>query len=779
MLRARNAMKSRIWFLHTLFVCVFSAAFVIHELGSAGLIRSGFQHQQVLPRLRRLATVFADLKFKLRGPRPPKSAITIVEIDSPSIEELGRWPWRRDYTAFLVERVFQLGARFVALDIVFSEPEQRVPEELAEALRARGLGVLADSVETDPKLAAVFDKYKGRIALAWTTESPCQPLYHTREACPVAHPEALAMLPRSLERFSLREVRSRVAFDPELTPLMSAPTLIANAPLFNAVTRYQGFANAFRDPDGIIRRTSLLMMINGRVYPSFPLAIARMVRGEELIVSLDESHRIEELRWSKTGQRIPVTASGVVEVAFRGPERTFSYVSAMDVMREDETGRDLASATALARIQGATVLIGVSALALSDIASTPFDHVIPGVEVQANIVDNLLANDFLSSSAALPSSWAAMAVILLLMLGGGTALARLAERQEALFAIAGFFVCLAILFIGDATVLFPSGYSWNTSFLYMEILCLAVFTIGQKYIAEERNKKFLRLAFSKYVSPAVVDSIVRDPSRLNVGGVRKELTILFSDIRGFTTFSEKMEAKLLSEFLNDYFGQMTEILFRYGGTLDKYIGDAVMAFFNAPVDLPDHARCACEAGRAMLRSVQANHERWKVRYGVDVQIGVGINTGPVSVGNMGSERSFGYTVIGDAVNLASRLEGVTKTYGVEILTSQFTLGQMTERSDTPPPFRVLDLVKVKGKKDAVQIIQIFPDEPDAAGLALFEDAREAYRSREWDEAIRLFGLAATALGNDAAARMYAERCAGLKTAPPPADWDGSWVLESK
>jgi adenylate cyclase len=317
----------------------------------------------------------------------------------------------------------------------------------------------------------------------------------------------------------------------------------------------------------------------------------------------------------------------------------------------------------------------------------------------------------------------------------------------------------------------------------VELISIFVFTFVIKYVLEEKNKKFIKGAFAKYVSPAIIDSIMKDPSKLTVGGEKKDLTIVFSDIRSFTTFSEKMDAKQLATFLNDYLGKMTDIVFDTGGTLDKYIGDAVMAFWGAPLDQPDHAFNACRAAVLMQKKLAEDRPYYKEKYGIDVNIGIGINTGAVNVGNMGSERIFEYTVIGDHVNLASRLEGLTKEYSAGILTTRHTLDQILSAKKELPAHRVLDFVKVKGKKTAVEIIQILDAPIDPKKLEAFEMGRALYQQRRWDDAIQVFTVTAEQLGSgeekDPMSLTMIERCKEFKVNPPEPNWDGSWTMLTK
>jgi adenylate cyclase len=448
---------------------------------------------------------------------------------------------------------------------------------------------------------------------------------------------------------------------------------------------------------------------------------------------------------------------------------------------QDQTPRKPANADGEPSLQeafkDAYVLIGVSALGVFDMRNFPFDNNVAGVEGQATMLDNLLSNDLISQAA----TGTGHAVMLMLMILGAIVFGLATLKFEAVPAL-----LLGVLAFGgfgyiDTKLLFARAQDWNTGFIYLEMGTIFLFTLAAKYVVEEKNKKFIRSAFTKYVAPTIVDSIMKDPTKLSLGGERKDLTILFSDIRGFTTFSEKLDAKALSMFLNDYLGIMTKIVFAHDGTLDKYIGDAVMAFWGAPLDQPIHASNATKAAIAMIKALNENRERFLKTYGIEVDIGIGINTGAVSVGNMGSDTNFEYTVIGDHVNLASRLEGLTKAYAAKIVTTRFTLDSIQASGCPIPEHRVIDFVKVKGKHVAVELVQLLPDGISKQNAELFEEGRTLYKAQKWQEAIAKFKAAIEAAGpaGDGTAEVYIERCIEFEKSPPGPDWVGSWEMRTK
>lgn len=781
-------MKKKLWIYQLPIILFFAFAFWITYLGETGNLKSAFLREKFFGPLRSLNGAFTNAKFKIRGPRAPKNKIVIVEIDDESIQYLGRWPWHRDTMAALVNNILAFGAKVVGLDIVFSEADQRVPSELADLLRQRNLGGVIEQFETDLALESVFAKSKGRIVTGWATNGECQPLYaSTEEECPVMHPEIVEAIPAGFSKFAFTQFNPPKNWDPKKTPVVSAYNFLTNIPGFIAVSKHAGFFNATLDPDGYVRRTAIFTLTGGIPYPSLPLEMARVGLDENLELTINDDHKVEAIRFAKMGREIKTSPLGTIEVNFRGPSFHFPYVAALDIIEGNpklkyrQAYRGLASTDVLADLlKDAYVLIGPTALGIFDMRAFPFDSNTPGVEGHATILDNILSGDYLKTA----SQSGGQIWILMLMIFGAVAFAYYTEKLESIAALVFFAVIMVITGGIDQKALFENGYNWNTSLFYIEIATVFVLTIAAKYVMEEKNKKFVKGAFAKYVAPSIVDTIIKDPTKLTVGGEKRDLTIMFSDIRGFTTLSEKMDPKSLSTFLNEYLGSMTDIVFEHQGTLDKYIGDAVMAFWGAPVADPNHAKNACEATIHMIRKLNEIKPVLKEKYGVEVKIGIGVNSGPVSVGNMGSERIFAYTVIGDDVNLASRLEGLTKEYGVQIITTRATFKEIERTGNSLPSHRVLDKVKVKGKNDAVEIIQLVDRDLDAKGMTLFEQGRKLYFEQKWDQAIDAFKkanqiLAAEAGQGDYPCEMYVERCETFKQSPPDADWDGSWVMTTK
>lgn len=652
--------------------------------------------------LRRVEAFFTDIKFRLRGTQFPKNHIVIVDIDDASVNRLGRWPWRRDYTGFLIDQIFAAGARLVALDMSFPEPTEFIPEELDAELRQRKLGPLLDRFHPDLKLAETFRKHSDKLVGAWWSEFLCQPRYSTAESCPVLKDSFRENLPAKLERFSLRTDN----FPMDRTIVYSAPQVATNIPLLEDNLVAQGFANATRDPDGLSRRTPLVIAVNGKLYPSLPLATASRALKLPVKARLDGDGALAEL---KIGKDLAVAAAsnGVGNINFRGPAHSYTYVSAMEMLAyEPGRPRELAEASVADQLADAVVLVGVSAIGASDIAASPLDSHMPGVEIQATLIDNLMSGDLLSN----PSG--AFILFVLSLLSIPLAVALLAHRLRPTAAAAAFAAVFAVLALVDVYALFARHIDLPTGYLYLSVAGNFLITLFYRYASEEKQRKFLKTAFGKYVSPVVVDQILKD-RQLNLGGQKQTLTLLFCDVRDFTTFSETRDAKEVGDFLNEYLDLLTEIVFLHGGTVDKYIGDAIMAFWGAPLPQPDHARRAMLAAQEIQRAVMSYHDYFLEKHRIDLRIGIGLHTGPVAVGNMGSHRTFSYTAIGDTVNLAARLESATKEHKVSCLLSASTL---TAAYPIPDALRTRKIggIHVKGKEQEIEVHELVPPDPGAA-----------------------------------------------------------------
>jgi adenylate cyclase len=771
--------------LIALLIVFFSVSFAVYELSRFGQVESFFLYRTVYPLLSRVVNIATDLKFKARGPLPVKNKIVVVHIDSPSLEIIGRWPWHRDVTALLIDRVFELGAKIVGLDMTFSEEDRRVPEALGKFLQQRGFGTeLTSQFETDDDMARVIDKHKEHLVISWISETHCIAKIEGPDRCPILNSDLLSLWTKNQQRFAV-PTQFLVPFDQTHSSLISFLTPIFNLEAFASKAKVSGFINGFVDVDGFIRKTPALASGAGFIYPSLALQMAALATGETLSLTLDAKSNVQKLELLPSHKSVSVNAYGLLEVNFRGPSQFFVSVPALEVFSDKDS---FAAGVVAPSLEGklkadifkdALVFIGISAIGVNDLRQFPMEPNSPGIYGHANALDNILGGD-----AMRQEDWRTMLGVGLfcMMLGVGV-FYKILVGLSAWRALFFFMVLLVCVVLGDLTLFF---YQMNSSaaFLVLEIMGVFFVTMSSKYIQEENSKKFIKNAFSKYVSPLIVDAMLQNPEKLSLGGERWELSILFSDIRNFTTFSETLDSRTLVNFLNDYFGKMTHIVFDHTGTLDKYIGDAIMAFWGAPVPGGPHAFLACKAAVAMQTVIAQQKQHYLETYGIELNVGIGINTGFVNVGNMGSDDNLEYTVIGDQVNLASRVEGLTKYYGVEILVTRNTFDQIEKAGKPLPPYRVLDFVKVKGKHNAVELLQVFVHPMPSEVLDLFIKAQDLYRKMQWHPAFSLFLNASEAYEAvfkvpDKASLVFMERCTYFSENPPGTDWDGSWKMDSK
>lgn len=505
------------------------------------------------------------------------------------------------------------------------------------------------------------------------------------------------------------------------------------------------------DRDGVYRRMPLVYSFEGHNYPSLPLALLRFLAAD---FSIDQ---------------VPLDRTGQMILNYSGPTRIYpAYAAAAVINSLAQLREGKEPQIPPESFRDKVVLLGGSAPGLLDLRPTPFSPVSPGVGIHAAALDSLLQGDFIR----IPSMLVQMCVVLLLALTvalGTTLIAKI--WKLVLFALVC--VCVPALL---AWFSYRSGY-W-LEFTAPEFAVLLSFASATvlNYQVEGRQKRFIKRVFHHYLSPHVIDRIMENPGLLKLGGESREITSFFSDVAGFTSISEGLTPEELVDLLNDYLTEMTEIILDSGGTLDKYEGDAIIAFWNAPLDLADHAaRASGAAVDCQLRLKELN-PRFKEQYGHELRMRIGLNSGPAVVGNMGSHRRFDYTAMGDTINLAARLEGACKQYGIETLASEFTHGRLQGNVVT----REVDIIRVVGKKRPVRIYEVIGRTEDisdsqAAGLMKFQQALECYRSREWDKANQLL----RELEQDPVARTYMGRIRDLSKNPPPPDWDGVFDLTKK
>ncbi len=665
-----------------------------------------------------------DIMLRARDAATPPSKVVIVAVDEKSVNELGRWPWKRSRMASLIRNLDEAGV--VAFDMVFSEQENLTNDtELRDAITEHGNVVLGyffrNDSTSEPNKVSLEQMQRSKISL-------------------------------------VRYLDDEVAQAGKL-PLQQYRGVEPNISMVGTGAAGFGSFNIVPEDDGLYRVAKLMYSHDGFIYPVLSVEALRRYLGDEFVVTA-ASYGIDSLNLGSYD--IPLSDDGGFTLNFYGKGGTFSTYSAVDVINgvvPEEAFRDK------------VVFVGVTEKAVYDIRATPIDPTYPGVEVHATIVGNVLDGRYLLSDGR--TIFLNVLLILLVPIILSVLISRVHRTYVSLIIFAGFFVALsgAIFFIF-------STYSLVVSLLYPLISLSVTYMSAEAYrnVVVEKKSKFYKKAFSTYVPPQLVTEIIKDPESLKLGGVKREITVLFSDIRGFTTLSERIPPEELVALLNDYLTPMTEIVFEEEGTLDKYIGDAIMALFNAPIEIPGHPKRACTAALSMINRIPELNLEWAKRGLPPIYIGIGLNTGEAVVGNMGADLRFDYTAIGDMVNLASRLEGMTKVYGVEIVASEYTVKGAKDEF----LFRELDYVRVKGKEKPVAIYELMDFKGGSEELSLeFSKSLLNFRKGKFKTARSGFEEILKKHPDDTPSRLYVERCDTYIATPPPRDWDGVFVATSK
>ena len=679
--------------------------------------------------------------------------VTIVDIDDKSLEKLGQWPWPRTRIADLITELTRLGAVVIAFDAVFSEPDRLNPAFAADTFRNL-------DPETRAKLRAlpsndqVFaDAIKASRVVLGESGLP-EEIAALDKTLPVT---GLAMLGEEPQRF-----------------MFDFPGLLRNVPVLEHAAAGRGLFTIKPERDGIVRRVPMIMQAQGQTMPSLTFEMLRVASGSGTILIKAEKAGIKSI--GVKGFQIPTDHNGQIWVHYARND-TSIYVPAINVL-EKNVAPDM--------IAGKLVLIGTSAVGLNDIKTTPVSRAMPGVEIHAQVLETTLTGEVISTpiyGIAVEFATALLFGLLVIafapLFGPITLVALGAAFATALVGTSVYFYALHRLLIDFTYPLM------STTAIYLTL-------IFSSFVREQAQRRQIRSAFGQYLSPALVEQLAQSPEKLVLGGEEREMTIMFSDMRGFTSISEtyKNDPQGLTALMNRFLTPLTNAILNRKGTIDKYMGDAIMAFWNAPLDDKDHHLNACEAALDMLERVdelnQAREQEAKEegRPFIPLNAGIGLNTGICVVGNMGSDQRFDYSVFGDSVNLASRLEGQSKEYGFPIIVGSKTALAVKDR------FAILELdfIMVKGKKEP-EVIYAIAGREDTAQSGRFQRLRNltiemlaCYRARDWEGA-----LAAIARGRktdeanslELLYNLYEARIRGYLENPPPQDWNGAYALLTK
>ena len=720
-----------------------------------------------LPLLANLEAIVYDTRLRLTMPQTVDSRIVILDIDEKSLAEKerggeGHWPWPRDRLALLIDKLFdQYEIAVVGFDVVFAERDESSGIRVLERLSERELRDVPQfqSVLRQIKPQLEYDdifarKIKGRpVVMGY--------VFLGEDSAAM---QKKGMLPAP--------ILSSKSFEGRTVATTSWGGYTANLDVLQKVAAGGGHINSRTDADGIIRRVPMLAEYNGAYYEPLSLAVVRTLLGSPPVTALapEEASGARQaspdLEWLQVGSLlIPVDEEACALVPYRGRQGSFKYLSIVDVLND---------VIDIAELKGKIVLVGTTAPGLLDLRSTPVDPVYPGVEVHANLISGMLDGNIKQRPPYV------VGAELALLLASGLAMALLLPLLSPLTSTLTTLLVLVVVLAtnimvfqyGDLVLPLASGL----------VMILVLFTLNMAYgfFVEARGMRQITGLFGQYVPPELVDEMARNPDRFNMAPRAQELTVLFSDVRGFTTISESLTPEDLSVYINEYLTTMSLVIReQHRGTLDKYIGDAIMAFWGAPVADPQHARNAVLAALGMQSDAKALNERFKARGWPTFKIGVGVNTGVMRVGDMGSKIRKAYTVMGDAVNIASRLEGITKQYGADII-----IGDGTRKLLSGFVLREVDRVRVKGKDEPVTIYeplglegQVDPARQDE--IKIWNQALRLYRQQDWDRAeVQLLNLRKMAPDSELY-ELFIERIAHHRAHPPGAGWDGAWTFETK
>ncbi len=709
---------------------------------------------------------FYDLMFNLRGSEPIGSEVAIVAIDDKSIKAIGRWPWSRKEISRLVEVLGRAEAKVIGFDIIFAEKQESLEgntlSRLQEKMQQRSWKLpelqqwIAEErrrVDPDALLAEQFKEF-GNAVLGYYFQG----LENQPTGPGVFNLEVSKDIIKSSTYDMVRWTSSVCA----PCPIVTARGVEMNIPSLTEAAAVTGYFNAVPDPDGAIRTLPLVVSFQKDLYAPLSLSVLkRYLDNPPLQITLSDSG-VLSIRLGR--EQIPVDDYGRFRINFRGPAKSFPCYSFIDVV----SGQILPE-----NFRHKIILVGATAVGIYDIRVTPFSSIFPGIEVHASIIDNILRRNFLWAPIGLVNPAAVLVILLALIM------CWLQPRVRAWYGLS-LLINLIFLYTYLDYLLFTKYQIYFQMIYPLSCLITVYVVVGfMRFIAEEKERLRVKAAFQNYVAPEVVNTMLQHPDMLHLGGEKREMTVLFSDIRGFTTLSEQMEPEVLVGLLQSYLNPMTETVFQHHGTMDKYIGDAIMAIYGAPLVLNDHADRACDTALAMIEKLHHLWEEWRAKGLPELKIGIGINTGLMTVGNMGSERLFDYTVIGDNVNLASRLEGLNKYYGTGILISDATQKQLHNTYI----LREVDRVRVKGKKTSVGILELRgigqPQGKEAELLQTFHAGLESYRQGLWKPAEKYFSVCLQLYPDDGPVKLFLERIQKMAQKPTPPDWDGTTTLTEK
>ena len=713
------------------------------------------------PFLNQLENWTYDARLNYKRLNTIDDRIVIVDIDESSLALEGRWPWSRDKLAAIVNNLFEVyQADVVGFDIVFAEKDESSGLKEFEFLASTEL-------KDDPLFHKALDnirpslEYDQMFAKALKDRNVVMGYYFKSNVSENEIAQS-GLLPPAVTKLN-KQLSARL-------PINKALGYGGNLNILQSSARSGGFFdNPFVDSDGVFRRVPLIQIHQDQVYASLALSTTQAyLKNSDIKLNVvnngtknDQYFALESVHINEFS--IPVDGKGAVYVPFRGLSYSFPYISAHKILNKKIDPDSL---------KGKIVLVGTTAPGLLDLRSTPVQSVYPGVEIHANIISGILDQRIKHSPA-----WTIGYEFIILILIAAT-MAFLLPVSSPLMATVATTIVLILTVSGTLM-------AWNSQIILplaspvLLIVLNYILHMSYGFFIESRGKRQLAHLFGQYIPPEIVDEMSKSPANFSLDGENKVMTVLFSDVRGFTTISEGMDPKQLTQLMNALLTPMTRVIHKHRGTIDKYMGDAIMSFWGAPLEDPDHARHALHAAMEMMVELKIMQKDFESRGWPPINIGIGLNTGNMNVGNMGSEFRMAYTVLGDSVNLGARLEGLTKEYGVNIIVSESTKESIPEFT-----YRDLDLVRVKGKNEPIAIFEPIGhrdkiDEATTLELARYNQALQSFRAQNWDQAETDFFALSQIHPDRFLYQVYLNRVTHYKGHLPNDDWDGVFTHTSK
>ena len=704
--------------------------------------------------IERVEGILYDIRLNATLPTEKRQfdeLIIIIDIDEKSMQEQGRYPWSRSKIAELVEKLHEAGVVVIAFDIFFAEPERNPATEIIKKNKnlspsfIKKIALLTDSVDADQAFSRVLSNSEVVLGFLFDNQA-----------------KTTGYLPASSIDWKMDKS--------DESQITTFTKVLGNIEKLQTSALGAGFINAVPESDGFIRKASLVLNYNNTLYPSLALEAARIYTLNDSIQTITESSQhISWLQGLSFGKHIiPTNEKGQILIPFKGKAHSFKYISATDVLNNRIKNNQL---------EGAIAFVGTSAVGLADLRTTSVGVQYPGVEIHANVFESLLHPEILPVE---PDISLAISLLMLIITGVILSFSMTKQTPSKILLISMSFF---IIHVGI------NWFLWNQAKvslpLFQNLLLITLMTVyyaGIGFIIESHQRKSIIGMFNQYVPPAYIDKLIKAGSGLQLKSEKRNMSVLFADIRGFTQLSENFTPEELSEFMQIYLTEVTSIIFNNKGTIDKYVGDMVMAFWNAPLDDAEHANNSVITALHMIKATETLSTSFIKRGWPVIKIGVGISSGDMNVGDMGSTYRKAYTVLGDEVNLASRIESLTKYYGVGILITENTLNQLALNHVI---CRQIDKIKVKGKVTAVKVFEPIGllhelNNQTKEHLHLHQQGINAYNLGQWIDAIDIFTqLKENKFGSTAVYDIYLNRLKSLKNQAPSSSWNGVYTHNKK